>query len=285
MTQSDITAAARPGAPALDFAPVVNGSPERMTPAEIDHYNREGYAAPFTVFTEDEAAANRAYLDGLLASRGTGGAYAINCYQARAQGLWDLCTEPRILDLVEDIVGPDIICWASHVLCKLPGDPKSVPWHQDASFWSLSPARTVTVWLAIDDVDVGNAAMRFLPRTHDKGPLAWKAPDGPAVFDREIVDVERFGAPVSNDLRAGQVSLHADMLAHGSLPNLSDRRRCGLTIRYCPPEVRVLDAEWAGGVEAILCRGTDRGGYWRHHPRPDGDDVSAANGPRNLGGN
>ncbi|MEM7568099.1 MAG: phytanoyl-CoA dioxygenase family protein, partial [Pseudomonadota bacterium] len=145
--------------------------------------------------------------------------------------------------------------------------------------------RTVTVWLAIDDVDAGNAAMRFLPRTHDKGPLPWKAPEGPAALDQEIVDAERFGAPVSNDLAAGQASLHADMLAHGSLPNLSDRRRCGLTIRYCPPEVSILDAGWARGIEAIVCRGRDPSGRWRHHPRPTGDDVSAANGPRNVGGN
>ena len=105
------------------------------------------------------------------------------------------------------------------------------------------------------------------------------------MLDREIVGADELGAPVSNDLKAGQVSLHADMLAHGSRPNHSDRRRRGLTLRYCPPEVAFTDERRAEGVEAFLCRGEDRGGKWRHHPHPEGDDVSVKARPENLGGN
>ncbi|MEL6643153.1 MAG: phytanoyl-CoA dioxygenase family protein [Pseudomonadota bacterium] len=269
----------------LGFVPVRNAAPQTLTPAQIDHYNTEGYVTALDVFTDQETRDARAYFDRLLAAR-EGDGYALNCYQARAAGIWDLCTHPRILDHVEDILGPNVICWASHFFCKMPGDPKAVPWHQDAAYWNLSPARTVTVWLAIDDTDAGNAAMQFIPRTHDKGALEWRKPAGAEnVLDREIVGWEEMGAPVTNSLNAGQMSLHADMLAHGSAPNTSDRRRCGLTIRYCPPEVRMTDEVWAQGIEAIICRGTDPGGYWRHHARPLGDDVSAENNPRNLGGN
>ncbi|MEM9975802.1 MAG: phytanoyl-CoA dioxygenase family protein [Pseudomonadota bacterium] len=269
----------------LTFRPVTNPAPRTLSPAQIDHYNSEGYLTPLDAFTPAETAEARAYFDRLLKAR-EGDGYALNCYQARAAGIWDLCTHPRILDYVEDLIGPNVICWASHFFCKMPGDPKAVPWHQDAAFWSLAPARTVTVWLAIDDADAGNAAMQFIPRTHDKGALAWEKPDAAGhVLDREIVGWEEMGAPVVNTLRAGQLSLHADMLAHGSAANASDRRRCGLTIRYCPPEVRITDETWARGIEAILCRGEDPSGTWRHHPRPEGDDVSAENSPRNLGGN
>lgn len=268
----------------LSFAPVAGWRPARLTPDQIADYNREGYVTPLDVFTPAEADANRAYFDGLLAALGEGGAYSINCYQARCRGIWDLCTEPRILDFVQDIVGPDIICWASHFFCKLPHDEKTVPWHQDASYWQLSPARTVTVWLAIDDADEENAAMQFLPRTHDRGHLEWRQSTGPAALHQEIVGVETLGQPVSNNLRAGQISMHADMLAHGSQANLSDRRRCGLTIRYCPPEVEIVDPAWKRGVEAIICRGSDPTGRWQHHGRPDGDDVSPENGPRDIGG-
>jgi hypothetical protein len=79
--------------------------------------------------------------------------------------------------------------------------------------------------------------------------------------------------------------LHADMLVHGSEPNLSTRRRCGLTIRYCPPDVVMFDAQWANSVEGILCRGVDPSGRWKHHTRPAGDNVSLANSPKNIGGN
>lgn len=269
----------------LGFAPVTTPAPKVLTQDQIAAYNRDGYVTGLGAFTAEEAQAARSYFDGLLAAR-AGDGYALNCYQARAAGIWDLCTHPRILDHVEDIVGPNVICWASHFFCKMPGDPKAVPWHQDAAYWSLSPARTVTVWLAIDDTDAGNAAMQFIPRTHDRGPLEWRKPaESNTVLDREIVGWETMGAPVVNALRAGQMSLHADMLAHGSDANQSDRRRCGLTIRYCPPEVRMTDETWAQGIEAIICRGSDPNGYWRHHARPTGDDVSPENSPRNLGGN
>jgi len=154
-----------------------------------------------------------------------------------------------------------------------------------ASYWSLSPARTVTVWLAIDDADEKNAAMRFIPRTHTLGSLEWQTSDRPVALHQEIVGAEALGETVSNNLKAGQVSLHADMLAHGSEPNTSDRRRCGLTLRYCPPEVKITDPVWERGVEAIVCRGSDPTGLWKHHERPVGDDVSPENGPRNFGGN
>ena len=281
----NVHAHAGPDGDADGFNPVETTDPLRLTPEQIAKYNRDGFVTGLTAFDADRAMANRAYFDGLLASRGSEGAYALNCYQARAAGIWDLCTNPVILDHVQDIIGENIVCWASHFFCKLPGDPKVVPWHQDASFWSLSPRRTVTVWLAIDDADEENAAMRFIPATHDKGELKWHRAEGDVVLDKELDGVDALGAPFSNDLKAGQFSLHADMLAHGSLANASARRRAGLTIRYCPPEVRVTDDRWKRGVEAIICRGADPEGYWRHHPRPQGDDVSAENGPRNLGGN
>ncbi|WP_375567863.1 phytanoyl-CoA dioxygenase family protein [Ahrensia marina] len=269
----------------LTFKPVVNAKPKALSTGQIEQYNREGYVSGFTAFDHADADANRAYFDELLEQAGPDGAYGINCFQARLAGLWDICTNPTILDHVEDIVGATIICWAAHFFAKLPGDPKTVPWHQDASFWHFSPARTVTVWLAIDDTDEENSAMRFIPRTHDKGPMQWEQAAEGSVLDRELVGADSLGDPVSNTLKAGQFSMHADMLAHGSLPNRSNRRRCGLTIRYCPPDVAVTDAQWGKGIEAILCRGQDTTDTWRHHQRPAGDRLVLADGPRNIGGN
>ncbi|MEM1428006.1 MAG: phytanoyl-CoA dioxygenase family protein [Pseudomonadota bacterium] len=269
----------------LSFAPVTTSNPQRLSAADIVQYNREGYVQPFDIYTENEVTALRAYADRLMTDMGAGGGYGINCYQARLAGLWDIATEPRILDHVEDILGPNIVCWASAILSKAPHDPKAVPWHQDASFWSLSPARTVTVWLAIDDADAANSAMRFIPRTHDKGALKVRKAEGASVFHIETDGADALGEPVTNALKAGQISLHADMLVHGSLPNTSDRRRCGLTLRYCPPEVRITDEGWARGVEAIVARGTDPTGRWRHHARPTNDDITATSSPHVVGNN
>ena len=269
----------------LRFRPTVNAAPRCMTADQITHYNRDGFVQPFDVFDADEIAQVRAYVDRLIADMGDAGAYGINCYQARLAGLWDIATDPRIIDLVADLIGPDVICWATAILSKKPHDPKRVPWHQDASFWSLSPARTVTVWLAIDDADEANSAMRFIPGTHDKGALPTSERDEGSVFHKGTANAEDLGTPFTNSLRAGQISLHADMLVHGSLANTSDRRRCGLTLRYCPPSVRITDAAWAKGVEAIICRGTDPSGHWTHHPRPENDDITKTTSPHVVGNN
>ena len=269
----------------LHFEPVPPRATRRLTRAQIDLYNRQGFVQPFRVFDDSEMTGIRAYLDGLMADMGEAGAYGVNCYQARLAGLWDLATDPRILDAVEDIIGPNIICWASAILSKRPFDPKQVPWHQDAMFWSLSPARTVTVWLAIDDADAENSAMRFIPGTHNQGALAIQKTGENAVFHIETQGGDDLGEPFVNALRAGEMSLHADMLVHGSLANASPRRRCGLTLRYCPPEVRLTDTVWAEGVEAIICRGEDKSGIWRHHPRPENNDIRNTSSPHVVGNN
>ncbi len=267
----------------LRFAPVRTAAPKRLSQAQIASYNRDGFVQPFDVFGAAEIAGIRAYLDGLMRDMGPEGAYGINCYQSRLSGLWDIATDPRILDHVEDIIGPDILCWATAILSKKPHDPKAVPWHQDASFWSLSPARTVTVWLAIDDADAGNSAMRFIPGTHDRGAIAVQKTGDGAVFHKQTADAESLGQPFTNALKAGQISLHADMLVHGSEPNLSERRRCGFTLRYCPPQVQITDAAWASGVEAILCRG--QAGDWTTHPRPANNDITQTQSPHVVGNN
>jgi hypothetical protein len=272
----------------LSFRPVVNPNPKRLTPRQIEFFNEQGYIKPIRIFDEAGAASNRFYFDRLLDTMramkdGRDGSYAINGYHVCCEGLWDIVTNPVILDYVEDLIGPNIIAWGSHFFCKQPNDPKHVPWHQDASYWPLTPARTVTVWLAIDDADIENSAMLFLPGTHRNGPLAWEQTEKPAVLHQEIVNVAQYGHPVADELKAGEMSLHADMLAHGSTPNTSDRRRCGLTIRYCPPIVQGVDPGWT--KQAVICRGADASGKWLHNPRPVGDNLAPDKKPKSIGGN
>lgn len=272
----------------LSFAPVHNPNPKRLTREQIAFYNENGYVAPLPLFAPDEADRIRAYFDRLLDEMrrlkdGRDGNYAINGYHICCEGLWEIVTHPVLLDYVEDLVGPDLIAWGSHFFCKQPHDPKHVPWHQDASYWPFTPARTVTVWLAIDDTDAQNAAMQFLPGTHRLGHLEWRQTEKAAVLGQEITDPERFGTPVFDTLKAGWFSLHADMLAHGSEPNRSDRRRCGLTVRYCPPTVRALDPTWSS--IAVVCRGGDPTGAWANHPRPVGDTLSPDKKPKSIGAN
>lgn len=263
----------------LSFHPVRNDAPNKLSSVQIAHFNEYGFIFPLDVFDSSGVQANRAYFDALLEQidRADDGrnSYSINGYHRVLAGLYDLVKHPAILDYVEDILGPNFVAWGTHYFCKLPHDPKTVPWHQDASYWPLSPSKTVTVWLAIDDADRDNSAMKVIPGTHDGGHLQWKKAEGDAVLWQEVVNPEKFGEPEYIELKAGQISMHSDMLVHGSDPNESDRRRCGLTIRYAAMDVRATDSnEW--NKNGIWCRGEDPTGHWANLARPESDDIESA---------
>lgn len=149
---------------------------------------------------------------------------------------------------------------------------KVVSWHQDASYWPFTPARTVTLWLAVDDADRENGCMQVLPKTHTLGMLDFdmSGANENSVLPQKIKRAEEYGAPAYFELKAGEISLHADMLVHGSEINHSNRRRCGLTIRYAnSAAVRSLDAGWT--QNSIVCRGENPDSRWANVSRPERD--------------
>lgn len=112
----------------LSFEPVENPQPRRLTRDQIDFYNQHGYVRPFRIFNSEEAQRNREYFDGLLkamlAYDDGRDAYSICSYQTKCRGIYDIVTDARILDHVEDLLGPDFVCWGAHLFCKLAHDPK-----------------------------------------------------------------------------------------------------------------------------------------------------------------
>ena len=258
----------------LRYFPSTTTEPKKLTLEQIHYFNEKGYVFPIDLFSEEEADANRRYFDSLLkmASDADLDSYKVESWHTHCAGVYDLVTDDRILDYVEDILGPNLVCTMTHYFSKMPGDAKSVYWHQDASFWALTPSKVVTAWLAIDDVDVENGAMKLFPGTHKQGriPFEWVTDEEDGVLNQHVHDPEQYGQPVSVELKAGQISLHTDMLLHGSQPNPSNRRRCGLTIRYFPPDVRGTEPDSAPG---IIARGVDPDGYWQPMPRPEGEAI------------
>jgi hypothetical protein len=253
----------------LRFHPSPVTEPSTLTREQVAVFNRDGYLAGIRVCDAAEAAANRRYFDGLLARvlAAGGTSYSISTAHLSYGPVYDLLTHPRIVGVVRDLLGDDLIGWGSHYFCKLPHDAKTVPWHQDASYWPLTPSKTVTVWLAIDDTDRGNGCMRVIPGSHHFGHLTYRMTEAAdqAVLNQEVENAERFGSPVEMELKAGEVSVHADLLLHGSGANDSDRRRCGLTLRYCTADVRAYE-DW--NAKGVIVSGRDATGHWVNPPRP-----------------
>lgn len=174
--------------------------------------------------------------------------------------LLDIAMNPKILDLVEGIVGPNFYLWGSSFFVKPPRTSETVGWHQDAYYWPMAPHNTVTVWLALGDVDIGNGALRLVPGSHTAGVMRHERHD-PSETDSVITLELEHGSfraedAVSMCLRAGQVSLHDDRAVHGSPANSSDRERAGLTLRYSGTNVR-NDLAVNPHFKTYLARGVD----------------------------
>ncbi len=269
-TPEDLNAMARD----LHFHPVHNDQPSVLTIDEIDTFNREGYLKGFKIYSDDEISNIRQEFDGIIETvlaRGDHN-YSIISAHLKSRMVYDIVKDPRIVEYISDLLGEDVVCWGAHFFCKLPGDGKIVAWHQDASFWPLSPSRTVTAWLAIDDADTENACMRFVATSHHDGHLTYqKSSEGENnVLNQTVEEVSLYGTSVDVELKAGEISLHSDLLLHGSELNRSDRRRCGLTLRYCAAAVRA-DLDW--NKEGVIVKGTDPTGHWADLPKPAVDNV------------
>ena len=167
-------------------------------------------------------------------------------------------------------MGENVVGWGSHFFCKMPHDGKAVAWHQDASYWPLTPTKAVTVWLAIDDADTENACMRFISGSHHFGHLTFRPSESHEdnILNQTVENAEQYGDPTDDELQAGQISLHSDLLLHGSNANDSDRRRCGLTLRYAAVDVR---AHLGWNAKGVLVSGTDPSGHWANPSRPNAD--------------
>ena len=190
-----------------------------------------------------------------------------------ARRFFALATDDVLLDLVEPIIGSDIVLWASALFCKPAATGLEVPWHQDGQYWPIRPRATVTVWIAIDDVDRGNGCMRVIPGSHVGGAFEHEVSDREDLVLNNVLNDPRIDLDTARDieLEAGQVSLHHVDIVHGSQPNTSGRRRAGYAIRYMPSTSlydRTIDPGRVSATVPLdfaqrpiwLVRGTDRHG-------------------------
>ena len=245
--------------------------PKVLTQAQIDQFREQGFVSPIRVMSDAEALSYRSRLERF--ERETGGQLGGHLrHKTHLLFTWlaDLVRHPRILDAVEDLYGPDILCWTTNFFIKEKANPAFVSWHQDSTYWGLSQPDVVTAWVAFTRANAGNGAMEVIPGSHKLDQIPHRdtfAKHNLLTRGQEIaVEVDHSQA-VRLDLEPGEISLHHVRLVHGSRPNTSDDRRIGFAIRYIPTYVRQL----FGDDGASLVRGEDRYGYFELEPRPKRD--------------
>lgn len=254
--------------------------PKFLTDAQVARYRRDGFLSPITVMSPEEAAATRAALEAAetrwpqaLAPTNRNNAHLeFMCLDALAHN-------ETVLNVIEDIIGPDILIHGSVIFAKDPGGPGFVSWHQDGTYQQLDPNDGVTAWIALTPSTPQTGCMRMIPGSHlseirphddtfDEANILTRGQQIAGVDESKAVDVV---------LEPGQMSVHNMHTIHGSRPNKGTERRIGFAIQeFIPPHVRQVDRV----NYAQVARGTDTHGHWQIAPRPTRDAEPEASALR-----
>ena len=241
---------------------------KRLTQAQTEAYARDGFVAPIDIFSADEVAEIRAELEAAearwpdgLAGPGRNNAHYVLPVLDR------ISHDSRILDAVEDLIGPDILVAGTTLFIKEPETSGFISWHQDARYIGLEPHDWITAWLAISDVNEENGCMRMVPGSHT-APLVEHVDtygeDNLLTRGQTVPNVDE-AASVPVPLKPGQLSLHHPRVVHGSGPNRSGERRIGFAIQsYITPAVDQV----IGKIWVQQARGVDEYAYHEHAARP-----------------
>jgi non-heme Fe2+,alpha-ketoglutarate-dependent halogenase len=242
-----------------------------LSESEIRTYNEQGCLFPLRIFDEATARDYRSRLEAV-----EGGTPEMKTALRHKPHLLftfldELVRDPRVLDAVEGVIGPNVFCWASSFFTKDANSPGYVSWHQDLTYWGLEPADIVTAWIALSPSTPESGNMRVIPATHGMEVVGHRDTfaDGNMLSRGQEIEVEVDEAKaVDVTLQPGEMSLHHVKLIHGSGANRSDDRRIGFAVRYLPTYVRQVVGE---KDSALLVRGEDAYGYFEHEQPPVAD--------------
>ncbi len=254
-----------------------------LSPQQIARWRHDGFLSPFPLL---DAAELKTCRDGLARLEKWLGA-TVN---ATAELKWrtmpyltlpwaaQLACDPRILDVVEDLLGPDLLIFTGTFFIKEPCSPTIAAWHQDSTYFGLEPKEMLTVWVALSEANEAAGcmdALSFRGKPRQFSHLSRVVKNSVNRASQVITEPLDEGTPVAMPLAAGSFSMHHGLCAHRSGPNTSNHRRIGMGFNFIPASVRPV-----GSIKlaAMLVRGVDRYNHFERvePPRAELDAQSVA---------
>lgn len=246
---------------------------------QVKQYWHDGFIAPLPAISADEAAACR---DLILNYQTEHNCNVMDVLKMKAHlpfpHLAAVVKAPQILDIIEDLIGPNILIWGTGFFVKPPKSGGWTSWHQDSTYRKYDPSEVVTGWIAFTPSTVENGCVQMIPGTHRQGQLHHdeSADDANLLSRGQTIPGVDTDSAQDIVLQPGEMSLHHEMAVHCSRPNNSDEWRIGMTVHYIPPHVKTLGIYDTFG--ATVARGTDTHGYYQPDPEPryEMDPVAVA---------
>ncbi len=162
-------------------------------------------------------------------------------WRDRDPGYYEIMANPKILDAVESLIGPEI--FSNPVYNTRPKVPRvaagAVPWHQDKSYWPDSNANPViTVWIPFVEANLENGCLFFMPRTHRQRVKSWhqETYSGTGFLEIDSEHIPQGREPIPLLVDVGDIILFNDRCIHMSKVNRSDAVRWSLDLRYQPTD-------------------------------------------------
>lgn len=233
----------------------------RLDESSVARFARDGFLSPVRVYSAEEMALRLSWLESIEESRAGRIPPALNAkVHLLVPWLWDMVHAPEIVDAVEDLLGPDLLCWGTSFISKQGPDPRHVTWHQDATHWNLTAPRAVTAWIAFTPSSRANGCVRMIPGSNRQAVPHRDSGDRLNMLGRRemVIDTVEETDAVDIVLAPGEMSLHDPLTIHGSEPNRSTSRRVGFAIRYIPGDV---GQRHGLRNSATLVRGRDHGHF------------------------
>jgi non-heme Fe2+,alpha-ketoglutarate-dependent halogenase len=196
-----------------------------LSPEQVERYRHDGYLFPLPALSSDEIAECQAGLDRFEHWLGMSVTKADRKWRSAGYVIMPwvdrLVRHPEILDAVESVIGSDILVYTSTFFIKEPHSPAFAAWHQDATYFGLTPYEHVTAWVALTDATSQAGCMevvssRGAPRQlrHAALGLADSINGG----GQSIVEAFDQDGIVAMVLPAGSFSLHHTLCRHRSAP-------------------------------------------------------------------
>lgn len=234
---------------------------------EVLAYKKKGAYYPISIFSEEET---KHYLKQFEQLETLSKEKNIPLIQPQLHFGWvyRLTVHPKILDVMEAILGTNILVHSVTFFAKSANHGNFVSWHQDGYYWHQEQQVLASAWLALTPSTPENGCMRVIPGTH----VTQLEHGETAVHEKNLLGTGlQVAAEIDESLaedvilEPGQISLHNGNILHGSNANNSNTRRIGLAIRYLPTGIRQKRVHH----QVILARGVDEFQYFdllKHPP-------------------